>query len=258
VRLIRALLEEERGQTLKLPIYKTRASQIALVTIACFVNALVGCGGAPASGGVTIRVTDPAGQLTEKSFTSEEFATSAKASVDQLLAPDQESIDPARVLREGTMTLKLASGNSLELRTEGNRVLYVNGSGTASLSWNEDLTHLTIDTPTGTSQVELAGASDPGELARFVGNTAISLFAVIADPSLATSMATAERPYCGACVVFVILIIGWLACITGGTWICTQQAQSICWWGVKSASMNCGISYNNGWNFGFGCTIYCW
>jgi hypothetical protein len=243
---------------LKLPIYKTHRSCISLLTIACFLHAIVGCEGSPASGAVIIRVTDPAGQINEKSFTREEFATSAKTSVDQLLASDQEAIDPAVLLREGTVTLKLASGKVLELRTEGNRVAWGDGSNTASLSWNEDRTQLTIDTPAGSSQVELAGASDPEEVARFVGNTALGLFAVMADPGLAASMATGDRPYCGPCVVFIILIIGWLACITGGTWLCTQQAYYICTWGVRNVQMNCGISYNNGWQFGFGCTITCW
>jgi hypothetical protein len=154
--------------------------------------------------------------------------------------------------------LKLSSGKVLELKTEGNRVVYANGPGSASLSWNEDRTQLTIDTPTGRSQVELAGANNPDEVARFVGNTAIGLFAVVADPSLGASMASGERPYCGPCVVFIILIIAWLVCITGGTWICTQQAKNICTWGVKDVWMNCGVSYHNGWQLGFGCTIECW
>ncbi len=243
---------------MKLPIYKTHASPIALLTITCFVHAIVGCEGAPASGTVFIRVTDPTGQLTEKGFTREEFATSAKASVDPLLAPGQEAIDPAQLLNEGTVTLKLSSGKVLELKTEGNRVVYANGPGSTSLSWNQDRTQLAIDTPTGRSQVELAGANNPDEVARFVGNTAIGLFAVVADPSLGASMASGERPYCGPCVVFIILIIAWLVCITGGTWICTQQAKNICTWGVKDVWMNCGVSYHNGWQLGFGCTIACW
>ncbi|TMA91541.1 MAG: hypothetical protein E6J63_05270 [Deltaproteobacteria bacterium] len=243
---------------MRLPINKTYSSQVALLTIACFLHALVGCERAPASGTVFIRVTDPAGQITEKSFTHEEFATSAKASVDQLIAPDEESIDPARILSEGSVSLKLASGKVLELTTEGNRVALANGPVAAALSWNADRTELTIDAPTGNSKVELTGAHDPEEVARFVGNTAIGLFAVLADPTLAASMATGERPYCGPCVIFVILIIGWLACITGGTWLCTQQARFICSRGVRNVWVDCGISYRNGWQFGFGCTIECW
>ncbi|HYY53186.1 MAG TPA: hypothetical protein VE755_09950 [Myxococcales bacterium] len=243
---------------MKLPIYKTYSSQIALLTIACFLQAIIGCEGAPASGTVFIRVTDPAGQLTEKSFTQQEFATSAKASVDQLIAPDEESIDPARILQEGTVTLKLASGKVLELKTEGNRVVLANGPNPASLSWNADRTQLTIETPTGNSKVELAGANNPEEVARFVGNTAIGLFAVFTDPSLGASMAAGERAYCGPCVVFIVLIIAWLVCVTGGTWICTQQAYNICTWGVKDVWMNCGVTYHNGWQLGFGCTIECW
>ena len=243
---------------MKMPIYRTYSSQVALLTIACFLHATVGCGGAPASGTVFIRVTDPAGQITEKSFSHEEFATSAKGSVDQLMAPDEASIDPALILSEGSVSLKLASGKVLELKTEGNRVAFADGTNAASLSWNADRTELTIETPGGKSKVELTGAHDPAEVARFVGNTAIGLFAVLADPTLAASMATGERPYCGPCVVFVILIIGWLACITGGTWICTNQAHYICSRGVRNVWMDCGISYRNGWQFGFGCTIECW
>ncbi len=145
-----------------------------------------------------IRVTDPRGQLTEKEFTGEEFATSAKASLDQLIAPDQEAIDPAQILREGTVTLKLASGKVLELKTEGNRVVLANGPNSASLSWNADRTQLTHQHAVG----ELASA-------RFVGNTAIGLFAVLADPSLGASMAAGDRPYCGPCVVFIVLILAW-------------------------------------------------
>jgi len=243
---------------MKMPIYRTYSSQVALLTIACFLHATVGCGGAPASGTVFIRVTDPAGQITEKSFSHEEFASSAKGSVDQLMAPDEASIDPALILSEGSVSLKLASGKVLELKTEGNRVAFADGTNAASLSWNADRTELTIETPGGKSKVELTGAHDPAEVARFVGNTAIGLFAVLADPTLAASMATGERPYCGPCVVFVILIIGWLACITGGTWICTNQAHYICSRGVRNVWMDCGISYRNGWQFGFGCTIECW
>jgi hypothetical protein len=243
---------------MKLPIYRTYSSQVALLTIACFLQATVGCERAPASGTVFIRVTDGAGQITEKSFTHEEFAASAKASVDQLLAPDEGSIDPARILSEGSLSARLVSGKVLELKTEGNRVSLANGPDPASLSWNADRTELTIETPTGKSKVELVGASDPEEVARFVGNTAIGLFAVIADPTVASAMAAGERPYCGPCVVFVILIIGWLACITGGTWLCTYQAWSICSRGVKNVWVDCGISYRNGWQFGFGCTIECW
>ena len=243
---------------MKVPIYRTYSSQVALLTIACFLHATVGCGGAPASGTVFIRVIDPAGQITEKTFTHEEFATSAKGSVDQLMAPDEASIDPALILSEGSVSLKLASGKVLELKTEGNRVALADGTNAASLSWNADRTELTIETPGGKSKVELTGAHDPAEVARFVGNTAIGLFAVLADPTLAASMATGERPYCGPCVVFIILIIGWLACITGGTWICTNQAHYICTRGVRNVWMDCGISYRNGWQFGFGCTIECW
>jgi len=227
---------------MKVPIYRTYSSQVALLTIACFLHATIGCGGAPASGTVFIRVTDPAGQITEKTFTHEEFATSAKGSVDQLMAPDEASIDPARILSEGSVSLKLASGKVLELKTEGNRVALADGTNAASLSWNVDRTELTIETPGGRSKVELTGAHDPAEVARFVGNTAIGLFAVLADPTLAASMATGERPYCGPCVVFIILIIGWLACNRG----------------VRNVWMDCGISYRNGWQFGFGCTIECW
>jgi len=248
----------KKGTQMKLPICKTYSSPIAVVTIACFLQAIVGCERAPASGSVFIRVTDPRGQLTEKEFSREEFATSAKTSVDQMMAPDQEAIDPAQVLREGAVTLKLASGKVLELKTEGNRVVLANGSTTASLSWNADRTQLTVTTPSGSSQVDLAGANNPEEAARFVGNTAIALFAVIADPTLGASMAAGDRPYCGPCVVFIVLIIAWLVCITGGTWICTQQAYRICTWGVKDVWMNCGVSYHNGWQLGFGCTIECW
>jgi hypothetical protein len=243
---------------MRLPIYRTYSSLISLLTITCFLQAIVGCGRAPASGSVFIRVTDAAGQLNEKEFTREEFATSAKASVDQLIAPDQEAIDPAQILREGTVTLKLASGKVLELKTEGNSVALANGANPASLSWNADRTQLTVNAPSGSSRVELAGANDPEEVARFVGNTAIGLFAVLADPSLGASMAAGERPYCGPCVVFIVLIIAWLVCITGGTWICTQQAYNICSRGVRDVWMNCGVSYHNGWQLGFGCTIVCW
>ena len=146
---------------MKVPIYRTYSSQVALLTIACFLHATVGCGGAPASGTVFIRVTDPAGQITEKTFTHEEFATSAKGSVDQLMAPDEASIDPARILSEGSVSLKLASGKVLELKTEGNRVALADGTNAASLSWNADRTELTIETPGGKSKVELTGAHDP-------------------------------------------------------------------------------------------------
>jgi len=152
----------------------------------------------------------------------------------------------------------LASGKVLELKTEGNSVALVNGANPASLSWNADRTQMTVNAPSGSSRVELAGANDPEEVARFVGNTAIGLFAVLADPSLGASMAAGERPYCGPCVVFIVLIIAWLVCITGGTWICTQQAYNICSRGVRDVWMNCGVSYHNGWQLGFGCTIACW
>jgi len=121
---------------MKMPIYRTYSSQVALLTIACFLHATVGCGGAPASGTVFIRVTDPAGQITEKSFSHEEFASSAKGSVDQLMAPDEASIDPALILSEGSVSLKLASGKVLELKTEGNRVALADGTNADSLSWN--------------------------------------------------------------------------------------------------------------------------
>jgi hypothetical protein len=250
------LLAEERN-TNEAADQQNHSSQIALLTIACFLQAIVGCGRAP-TGSVFIRVTDPRGQLTEKEFTGEEFATSAKASLDQLIARDQEAIDPAQILREGTVTLKLASGKVLELKTEGNRVVLANGPNSVSLSWNADRTQLTYQHAVG----ELASRPDWSEQSggsgalrgkhrhrsvRGARRSQPERFDGSGRPTVLRPLRGVHRPHPRLVV-----------CITAGTWICTEQAYRICTYGVKDVWMNCGVTYHNGWQFGFGCTIECW
>src|SRR2546421_3554378 len=89
---------------MRLPINKTYSSQVALLTIACFLHALVGCERAPASGTVFIRVTDPAGRITEKSFYArgvrhqrEGFGGSVDCTGRGI---DRSGADPERGIRE--------------------------------------------------------------------------------------------------------------------------------------------------------------
>ena len=245
----------KRGLLLRL---RRAGAGIAAVTLYALIPAVSGCNGAaaptatPTPSTITIRSTDPSGNVDEHQV---DWATGVEGTIAAAreLMKDPE-FDPAVVLRAAATTIDGRELTRVE-RTLSDASL----GGAMTFGWSADAASFTLDVPQyGQARYEIAGIDDATVRAQFVGATAL-----LTLHALATAAATqgavggdlkAQPQVAWVVVIILVAIVG---CFAAGP-LCNGACWAACGGHLSWASGSCELGWS-GWfpTVNAKCTCHC-
>jgi len=211
-----------------------------------------------------IVVTAPDGMQRIEQGTFEELVGPSLGMLPEMFLDGNPQSDAAGVLQAGQAELELQSGETLLLEREGRTLQrlapdsdMVSGSAT-KVEWSETLDTLWVYTAAGVGTITLEGLEDAKLRTRYLGFSAVMLLGghvgVLQD---------GEEVHLGPAVLIPLAalgILGWLACVIGGTAACSDAANNNCGTGnVDAVATICGYGFdvNGQMQLGYNCSYRC-
>jgi hypothetical protein len=232
-----------------LDLKRTSSKAVAAVTACAFGVMTINCTATePAPDRIAVTVTAPDGTKHVEEGDWEKMVQPLTVDFAGYEADGVKTKDPAALLTAERAVFTSPQGGTLVIvRTHDDKLAV--DSVLSSLdtpievSWSDDLSSMTIDTPDGPARVELAGVPE-ADRARMLASLAAS--ALASDARYLYGGVSAEYAH-PVVIIFGIVFASWTLCVTIGVWICSSNCASACGAnGVLSSTMNCGVNITPG------------
>lgn len=218
----------------------------------------------PAGSQVRLQVIGADGTLSEYAAVVGDFAPAPLGALPFFTVDGEQTTDPIAVLDGRRIEIALATGELLVLERQGRTLTRLAGregeEGLArSVSWNDRMDVIRIETAAGVGVVSLEGLENPLLRARYFADLAVR--ALGAHPGAGGEAGGVPQKLGPAIIIplAVLGIVGYLACVLGGTSVCSNAAEDACTYGVHQLAVVCGFGYDveGKLQLGYNCSFIC-
>ncbi|MEZ4399899.1 MAG: hypothetical protein R3B06_07760 [Kofleriaceae bacterium] len=208
---------------------------------------------ADAEARVAVVVRDAAGTVVGEAEPTVDAMLSAIAALPSFQVDGVWTRDPAALLHGTRAVLPTVDGKQLELWRSGNQLHRTDDPDrpvpVATVAWNDALDELVLHSANGRLTAQFVGLS-AAQAEQFIGYTALQAL----DPNYEV---TGIAP---VVAVVGLAVVGYLGCITLGSYMCERAARTACGEGnVEDYKTICGAGYDFEGKFqlGYNCAIKC-